>query len=218
MRLSAHQLTEISRRLSGVNYGDRQPPLLLRDRSFFCCGGHRLRILKSGPGQNFVRPGPEHPSRAHTDHSETRYISVGINRVVLSGESWEPPPGTSHERAIKWSTSIGTSIAFRPNKGAADCSACFRTAALVLPEGRSYLINGLPQSDSLRRPDRSTLGDPSWAIRRCDRFDSCVVHQIREHELRLVAGVEVLQTRVCRSEEEVLNTHEQWQRAMLAAG
>jgi hypothetical protein len=24
---------------------------------------------------------------------------------------------------------------------------------------RSYLINGLPQSDSLRRPDRSTLGD-----------------------------------------------------------
>src|SRR5687767_14447301 len=29
------------------------------------------------------------------------------------------------------------------------------------PETRSYLINGLPQSDSLRRPDRSTLRDYS---------------------------------------------------------
>jgi hypothetical protein len=36
--------------------------------------------------------------------------------------------------------------------------------------------------------------------------------------LRLVAGVEVVQTRFCRSEDDVLNTHEEWKRAMLAAG
>jgi hypothetical protein len=36
-----------------------------------------------------------------------------------------------------------------------------RISKLRWRETRSYLINGLPQSDSLRRPDRSTLGDCS---------------------------------------------------------
>jgi hypothetical protein len=74
----------------------------------------------------------------------------------------------------------------------------------------------------LQRPD--WYGEPIrlsrvWHLTKGRRQAECALysHQFG-WELRLVAGVEVLQTRVCRSEDEVLNTHEEWRRAMLRAG
>jgi len=74
----------------------------------------------------------------------------------------------------------------------------------------------------LQRPD--WYGEPIrlsriWHLSKGRRYAECTLysHQFG-WELRLVAGIEVLQTRVCRSEDEVLNTHEDWHRAMVATG
>jgi hypothetical protein len=58
------------------------------------------------------------------------------------------------------------------------------------------------------------LGD-AWTLRKGDKIARCVLvsHQFG-WEFRLMAG-ELVRSQVCRSSEEVLNTHERWEAAML---
>ena len=88
--------------------------------------------------------------------------------------------------------------------------------------GRCRLRSTIGDVQILQRPD--WYGAPIrlsrvWHLIKGRRQAECAVysHQFG-WELRLVAGVEVLQTRVCRSQDDVLNTYDEWKRAMLGAG
>jgi hypothetical protein len=61
------------------------------------------------------------------------------------------------------------------------------------------------------------LGD-AWTMRKGDKIARCVLvsHQLG-WELRLMVG-ELLQSQVCRSSEEILNTQESWKAAMMGKG
>jgi hypothetical protein len=60
---------------------------------------------------------------------------------------------------------------------------------------------------------------PVWTLHKGRKVARCVVwpHQFG-WELRLTAALELLQTHVCRSETELIETQEQWKAAMLEKG
>jgi hypothetical protein len=61
------------------------------------------------------------------------------------------------------------------------------------------------------------LGD-AWVLRKGDKVARCslVTHQLG-FELRLIT-TDLLRSQVCRSDEQVLDTHERWKSAMLQRG
>ena len=61
------------------------------------------------------------------------------------------------------------------------------------------------------------LGD-AWVLRKGDKVARCslVTHQFG-FELTLIT-TDLLRSHACRSDEEVLNTHERWKSAMLQRG
>ena len=61
------------------------------------------------------------------------------------------------------------------------------------------------------------LGD-AWVLHKGDKTARCslVTHQLG-FELRLIT-TDLLRSQVCRSDEEVLNTHEQWKAPMQHRG
>ena len=61
------------------------------------------------------------------------------------------------------------------------------------------------------------LGDV-WTLRKEEKVARCILvtHPLG-WELRLMT-TDLLRSQVCRSSEEILNTHEQWKAAMLAKG
>ena len=60
---------------------------------------------------------------------------------------------------------------------------------------------------------------PAWTLRKGSKAAKCAVwsHQFG-WELRLIAGPELVQSQVCRSETELIETQEQWKAAMLEKG
>ena len=60
---------------------------------------------------------------------------------------------------------------------------------------------------------------PAWTLRKGSKAAKCAVwsHQFG-WELRLIAGPELVQSQVCRSETELIETQEQWKAAILEKG
>jgi hypothetical protein len=82
--------------------------------------------------------------------------------------------------------------------------------------------DGAPLTQVLQRPDWT--GEPlrigaTWTFRKGRRTAECVLwtHQLG-WELRLVSGSDLLRSQVCRTQDEVLDTYEQWKAAMIEKG
>jgi hypothetical protein len=77
-------------------------------------------------------------------------------------------------------------------------------------------MNPTPQRDYWNG-NAVSLGD-AWTLRKGDKVARCslVTHPLG-WELRLIT-TDLLRSQVCRSTEEVLNTHERWRAAMTEKG
>jgi hypothetical protein len=78
-------------------------------------------------------------------------------------------------------------------------------------------IPEIPQRSLFAEPEQLS---PAWTLRKGRRTAACTVwsHQLG-FELRLtVAGDELPRTQVCRSQEELIATQEQWRAALEDTG
>jgi hypothetical protein len=66
--------------------------------------------------------------------------------------------------------------------------------------------------------EQADLGD-AWTLRKGDKVARCVLwSHLFGWKLKLTIADEFIRTQVCRSSEEILNTHEAWKAAMLEKG
>jgi hypothetical protein len=79
------------------------------------------------------------------------------------------------------------------------------------------LMNLTPQRDYWTG-EQTALGD-AWTLHKGGKVARCaLLSHLFGWELRLTVGDEFLRSQVCRSSEDVLNTHEAWRAAMLEKG
>ena len=78
------------------------------------------------------------------------------------------------------------------------------------------MLNVLQRPDWTGEPVR--LG-PMWTLAKGRRTATCELwtHQLG-WELKLASGATLLQSQVCRAQDDVLDTHEAWKAAMRAKG